>query len=41
MRNKFRTRAGWIRIAALLLTLVAIATPREAAAQFVPYYGKN
>jgi Tol biopolymer transport system component len=41
MRSKLRTRAGWIRPAALLLALAAIATPRESAAQFVPYYGKN
>ena len=27
MRTKLRTRPGWLRLAALLLTLVAIATP--------------
>ena len=37
----FRPRAGWLRPAVLLMTLVALAVPREAAAQFVPYYGKN
>ncbi len=41
MRTKLRTGAGWLRPAALLLTLVAVAAPREASAQFVPYYGKN
>ena len=41
MRTKLRTWAGWLRPAALLLALVAVATPREASAQFVPYFGKN
>ncbi len=41
MRTMFRTRAGWLCPAVLLLTLVAFAAPREAAAQYIPYYGKN
>ncbi|MCG6922261.1 MAG: hypothetical protein LJF15_14420 [Acidobacteria bacterium] len=44
MRTMFREKAGWLRPPALvlsLLALVAFAVPREATAQFVPYYGKN
>ena len=44
MRTMSRKKARWLRPAALLLsllTLAAFAVPREAAAQFAPYYGKN
>lgn len=43
MRQMFRTKAGWLRLAAAsaALAFVATAAPKEAAAQFIPYYGKN
>jgi hypothetical protein len=47
MRTMFRANAGWLRLITKALTLtlaLALATvvvPRDAAAQFVPYYGKN
>jgi hypothetical protein len=44
MRKMFRRRAGWLRPLVLplsLLALVFLTAPRDAAAQFVPYYGKN
>jgi len=43
MRTMFRTSKRWLRLAAtpVLLSLVALAPPPEAAAQYVPFYGKN
>jgi hypothetical protein len=45
MRTKLRTNPRWLRLAALhlplLLVLTALGAPREATAQFIPYYGKN
>jgi Tol biopolymer transport system component len=41
MRTEFRVGPGWLRPAVVTLALAAFLAPREAGAQFVPYYGKN
>jgi len=43
MRTMFRKEAGRLGPAALLASLLVLVTftPRQATAQFIPYYGKN
>jgi Tol biopolymer transport system component len=41
MRALLKTAAGWCPPVAVLLAVTVVLAPREAGAQFIPYYGKN